>query len=248
MEILDKFTAPLAYPEADNDDSSFPVNAVLPDGTRKSYNFTKETKIGTLVSMIQNDPSVSVPQDKSICIIYHGRILKSTEKFSEVDDTPDYTVTVMFRLNKSNEALSNEDLESELRGFDRLKRMNYTEEQIANIRAHFHLMIGDENMPEDQKNEAEEEWLPAIFNTENPLQAFEAIDAERPVQTQNIPREHGHNIHVSENHFFIFAVVFGLIFGPASLLCLLISFQDVYGVSGILLGTALNLIIYYFFK
>ncbi|EAX91993.1 hypothetical protein TVAG_001630 [Trichomonas vaginalis G3] len=230
-------------------ENDFPVNAVFPDGSRKSYNFTRSTTVGDLIKTIQSDSSVVIPKDKSICIIYRGRILKSVEKFSEIDSVPDYTVTILFRLNKSDIIVDKEDLESELRGFDRLTRMNYTPEQIQEIRLSFHTMRGGLNDTDDQKYEAEEEWLPVIFNSDNPLEAFQAADAERPVQVQNTPRhnEVQINTEISGTIVFLFALCFGLIFGPFSLLLLFVSFHDVFGIGGLVVGSAINIILYFAF-
>jgi hypothetical protein len=48
--------------------------------------------------------------------------------------------------------------------------MNYTPEQIAEVRREFHTVHGSRNSPIEAQIDIEEEWFPVIFNAENPLQ------------------------------------------------------------------------------
>ena len=226
-----------------------PVSAVFPDGERKTYHFNKDSTVSELISEIMTDKSIEKPKDKGICIMYHGRILKSTEKFSEIDTIPDFAVSVVFRLNR-NAAPSdgqNGEEDTELRGFDRLTRMNYTPDQISEIRHQFHFMRGGLNETHEQQLDAEEEWLPVIFNSENPLETLQNADAERPIRTQ-IRRRHQNyeTFHFDQSSFwttFCIALVLGIVFGPASLLYLLISLQDKAGIAGIAIGVGIHYLI-----
>lgn len=237
--------SPLLNNENGND---LPISAVFPNGERKTYNFNKNSNVGNLIQNILSDKDINKPKDKSVCIMYHGRILKSTEKFSEIDSIPDYTVSVLFRINKSAAQAELEELgdEPELRGFDRLSRMNYTPEQIAEIRHQFHHMRGGLNESHDEQLDAEEEWLPVIFNSENPLETFQTADAERPIQTQNRVRHRRTNyetFHFEQSSFwvnFCIAFILGILFGPFSTLYLLISLRDKAGIFGIIAGIGVH--------
>jgi hypothetical protein len=233
---------------SDSESNNLPINAVFPDGSKKSYNFNSQSTVGNLVQLILSDTDIKKPKDKSICVMYHGRILKSSEKFSEIDTLPDYTVSILFRLCKSAAQAEQDQLDngSILKGFDRLTRMNYSPEQIEEIRHQFHRMRGGLNETRDQQIDAEEEWLPVIFNSENPLETFQTADAERPIQTQN-QAHHGRNnydtFHFEQNSFWInfsIAFILGVLFGPLSALYLFVSLRDKAGIFGIIVGIGVH--------
>lgn len=88
---------------------------------------------------------------------------QSTESNSTTEEVRDNNAD---NNNVENEENNDDDdrLASDLRGFDRLARMNYTPEQIAEIRRNFHTMQGSLNSSPEAQIEAEEEWFPVIFN------------------------------------------------------------------------------------
>lgn len=176
------------------------LHVLFSTGNRVDYEITNETSVNDLIQMISEDKSVQKPENRTIAIIYHGRILQPTDILSKIDTMTEFTVHVFFRQtsthkrshkhkndhqntqntpaadsatttdeNRDNNNQENNDdderLESDLRGFDRLTRMNYSPEQIAEIRRSFHTMQGDSNSSPEAQIEAEEEWFPVIFNT-----------------------------------------------------------------------------------
>lgn len=182
-------------------DSSVPpkLHILFPTGNRNDYDITNETTVSDLIQMIVDDKSVQKPENRTIALIYHGRILQPTDVLSKIDTMPEFTIHACFRQtsthkrghkhknehqntqntpttdpnppaeeNRDNNNQENNDdderLASDLRGFDRLTRMNYTPEQIAEIRRSFHTMQGSLNASHEAQLEAEEEWFPVIFN------------------------------------------------------------------------------------
>lgn len=232
--------------DQDNHEMDIVITAVLPNGEKHPYNFDSNSTVGDLMKLIKEDSTIEKPADRLLCIMYRGKLLQPAQKFSQIDSVPSYSVIVMFRLNHTESSNDSSNNTTELRGFDRLTRMNYSEEQIQDIRHHFHEMRGGQNESEDQKYEAEEEWLPVIFNCENPLDAFEALDTERPARRRDPVPTHDQieDISPSTLSTFLFAFVIGIIFGPVSLLCFIVSFQDLPGCTGIITGALIHFIIF----
>ncbi|EAX85836.1 hypothetical protein TVAG_132450 [Trichomonas vaginalis G3] len=232
----------------DPHDMDICVTAVFPDGTKKVYNFDNNDTVDHMMKLIKNDPSIQIPSGRNLCIMYQAKMLKDSQKFAEISDLPAFSVIIMFRMNQADIHLDSSNNTTELRGFDRLTRMNYTQEQIEEIRQHFHEMRGGLDDADEQKYEAEEEWLPVIFNCDNPLDAFETLDAQRPRRR----RHHTHEQRVetvdqvspSAISTFIFAVAIGIIFGPLSLICFFFSFQDLPGFIGIISGALIHFLLF----
>lgn len=190
----------MATPEQNDPtrDLSMPpkLHVLFPTGNRNDYEITNETNVSDLIQMIADDKTVQKPENRTIALIYHGRILQPTDVLSKIDTMSEFTIHACFRQtsshkrshkhknehqstqnetnstteeNRDNNNQENNDdderLASDLRGFDRLTRMNYTPEQIAEIRRSFHTMQGSLNASPEAQIEAEEEWFPVIFNT-----------------------------------------------------------------------------------
>ena len=191
------------------------ISASFPNGTVKTYQFDRFATVQNLIEQIQQDTTVEIPPEKAVAAIYRGKFLKSNEKFSEIDNYPEYTVLITFR-NMDSQHQNEGDEVHDLKGFDRLARMDYTPQQIEVIRQTFHQMRGSENDSPQQKIDAEEEWLPVIFNTDNPLEAF---------QTYNLSENRNErDIHELEQDLYKYVphVLFALIFGfPALIIALM---------------------------
>ena len=95
--------------------------------------------------------------------------LDEAEKVCEIDSLDEFTIHVFYRAVRSPEAPP-PPANSELRGFDRLLRMNYSQNEISDLRHRFHSMHGTLDASGDARLELEEEWFPVIFNQENPLE------------------------------------------------------------------------------
>lgn len=145
------------------------VHLMIPTGGRVTYDVTKDTTISDLIVRIRSDPAISNPPDRTISLIYRGRVLNEAEKVCEIDSLDEFTIHVFYRAVRSPEAPP-PPVNSELRGFDRLLRMNYSQNEISDLRHRFHSMHGTLDATGDARLELEEEWFPVIFNQENPLE------------------------------------------------------------------------------
>jgi hypothetical protein len=185
-------------------------------------------------------------------MIYHGRILQNDEVISRLDSLDGFTLHVFFKVvahERESESVGTADV----RGFDRLARMNYTPDQIARIREGFHVMHGTGDATQEERIEAEEEWFPVLFNHEVPLQdlaplreLFGLRDRIRPPVNQNeregiedIPPEDEFNLQ-SRWIRALFGFLVGGIFGIGSLIFLLVSLNDIWFLMGLFLGTMLH--------
>lgn len=237
-----EYESPLV--DSEQVDGEFAINAMFPDGQRKMYTFNYESKIQDLIDQIQNDDNIKKPEGRIICAMYRGKILENHEKISDLDSFSGFTVSILFRMPPKEKHLNKKD--KELKGFDRLERMNYTPQQIQEIRHQFHTMRGSLNDSIENKYNAEEEWLPVIFNSENPLELFRA-EMERPeipqeeYSDENAPTyEYIAYNRISPGFTFLIGFLLGMIFGPASLFFLIVSYKDTVGISGIISGILLS--------
>ena len=77
----------------------------------------------------------------------------------------------------------------ELRGFDRLHRMNFTNEQISVIRHNFHAMTHTLDSAEDAQLDLEEEWFATLFNQPDYLAILQQSNDENQGTIANIPED-----------------------------------------------------------
>jgi hypothetical protein len=231
------------------------LTVLFPTGDRISYDLTKETTVSELIRLIRDDPQAKKPANRNIVIIYQGRILQSTDVLSSVESQDEFTVHAFFRAIRVD-APNPEDL----RGFDRLARMNYTPEQIAELRRNFHVLHGTTDGTRDAQLDAEEEWCPVIFNHENPLQDLQlpAPAGRRQRNANPLVNNEGEEEELAVgqgertlDNFpslkFVCGMVMGLIFGVGSLVFLLIALQDGPFMLGLFSGTCAHYALKYYF-
>jgi hypothetical protein len=211
------------------------VHVLLPRGERVTYDITAETTISELISRIKSDPNVAKPANRTICIIYHGRVLHGDERIARLDSLEEFTLHLCFRGLPSARMESLDPQSADLRGFDRLIRMNYSAEQIAELRHNFHSMRGSLTAAPDDRIEAEEEWFPVIFNHENPLQNLGFLPPARPPPQEPVADLHppvpaGEEAGPPEIallnspwFMFLFGLAIGALFGIGSLVFLLMA-------------------------
>lgn len=167
----------------------FIVHALLSTGKRVDYSFPSSVTANDLTARIISDPNIEKPDGKIISLIHQGKqialnvSLKSLSKNNENE----IMLHVFFRIPPETENEKSEQSNiplDNLQGFDRLSSMNYTSQEIENIRRNFHHIQGTENSPHDQQISLEEEWFPTIFNQENPLDIFRTVRQPIIVQHQ----------------------------------------------------------------
>jgi hypothetical protein len=225
------------------------VHVLLPRGERITYDITPQTTISELISRIKSDASVAKPPNRRISIIYHGRVLQGDERIARLDSLEEFTLHLCFRGPPPGPPGSLDPQSADLLGFDRLRRMNYSPEKIAELRHNFHSMRGSLSARADERIEAEEEWFPVIFNHENPLQNLgfppptrpppqqQPADAHPLVQApeEDAPQEFA--LTSSPWLMFLFGVLFGAVFGIGSLIFILIAASNGPFLLGLFVGT-----------
>jgi len=224
------------------------VDVILPTGARVTCDVTKETTIGDLISEVC--ATAPAPADRTPSMVYRGRILESSELVSQLDTLEMFTMQLFYRAVRP---AARDPPAGDLRGFDRLQRMDYPEDQIAEMRHHFHAMHGTEDATADARLEAEEEWFPVIFNQENPLHAMQFRPFLDPARGRRRPRPHpparendnpiaqnGEAAGEDEDNSSwlrgFFGLVIGLIFGASALVFILLCLHDATFMFGLVLG------------
>ncbi|EAX86901.1 hypothetical protein TVAG_099170 [Trichomonas vaginalis G3] len=141
------------------------INVILPGDKHLQFNLQPQNTTKDLISMIKNDSNVQIPRNKILTLIYRGRILTGNEILSSFDSMTEFTIQGFYRNDPNSPNNNNEEIIiNDLRGFDRLRRMNYTPEQIQEIRNSFHSTHQPEDGSQQSMIDLEEEWFPVLFN------------------------------------------------------------------------------------
>lgn len=163
------------------------VNALLSTGPRAVYDIPSESSVSDLIDIIKQDSTIEKPPNKIISIIHSGKMLKPQDKFCEMNLGNEFSVNVFFRMPPQD--VETIPLQPEIKGFDRLSQMGYSQEQIAEIRLRFHENLGTTNASHDVQIEEEDNWFPTLFNQENPLEFFSSTDHPLNNEIMNRPPE-----------------------------------------------------------
>lgn len=198
------------------------VTVLFVNGDRRMYEIPENSTVDELVSIILKDTTISIPIDKTVTILYLGRLLNGDDRFTDLEDFHEFTVNCFFR--KKSEKLAEIQVEEpDLRGFERLSRLNYSADQIRSIRNQFHSINGSQNMTVSEQADIEEEWFPAIFDevTGNTLDDTfrEAINIQNEDEATVSPRaeeSEGNDTWIT----FISGFVLGFFFSYKSVLLL----------------------------
>lgn len=156
-----------------DDSTPYSVRCLFQTGTSVACSVGADARVGDLIDRLEASPGVTVPDGCRTALIYRGKFLDRSERLSSVEPMREFSVQVFFRAAKQPQAQQSEE-PRELRGFDRLTRMNFTAEQIRQIRANFHQMNGSAGQSAEERLDLEEEWFPVIFNQENPIDILNA--------------------------------------------------------------------------
>ena len=232
-------------------DSRVPViHLMLPTGARLTYDITKKTTVADIVARLSEDSAVTHPPDRRITLIYRGRVLKPRKKIAKLDTLDEFTIQVFYRAAE-REAPAAEANGADLRGFDRLRRMNVSDSYIENIRRQFHAVHGSQDAPAEQRIELEEEWFPVIFNQENPMLPFVLPgDQQEPGRRQApgiLNNEEEQELEFGTGAWLHLAVGLSLggLFGVGSLVCVVIAPRDRWFLIGLFAGSCLHYIARY---
>lgn len=221
--------------------SKYSITVLFQTGVRYVYEIDATSTVKDLISMIHRDERIEKPRHKRICLLYHGRILPHHTTISEIDTQPEFTMHCFFR----EKARSRRRLRSqpELRGFDRLTRLNFSPANIEQIRQQFHQMSGSTNRSHDDQLEIEEEWFPAIFNNiDDPLSPFHLRnrDDEQPLVVET---------NTSDEPFFVQFIVgaaIGFFVGIPSLIFIPCFIQKSNFLLGMSFGITFHFVVAFF--
>lgn len=226
--------------------SSVPiVHLLLPTGARVTYDITKKTTVSDIIARLSEDPSVTHPPDRTITLLYRGRILKPNRKIARLDSLDEFTVQVFYRAPRHREEAQPEaPLPSDLRGFDRLRRMNVPDSYIEQVRREFHEMNGTQNATAEERLALEEEWFPVIFDPENPMSPLTLPLTRRQQRRQRRESDeeelefgNGDGIRLSAG------LALGLLFGVGSLVFVVVAIRDRWFLIGLFAGACAHYVV-----
>lgn len=216
------------------------VTILFTDGKRLSVPIKASSTIGDLIAIIHQDSTITVPQNKNPIILYHGKIIPQDENLGNLESMDDFTVHCFFkviRLAEDQEKANAIDLD--LRGFDRLQRLNYSREQIDRIRANFrNIHRNEDEVTEEEQIEIEDEWFPALFTTDLPLDSIfeETDDVDLPTAPANQPRR----IWNKSLLFFALGFFFGYFLGIGSFIFAFLTIRNKKTLFGVLFGSLIH--------
>ena len=210
------------------------INILLPNGKKLKFDIDNNLTVGNLIKQIELDSNVIIPQGRQISIIYGGKILENNQILSKIEKMEEFSVHVFYRPLPGNPLITEEI--HEIKGFDRLLRMNYSREQIEEFRHSFHLLHNSLSEPNNIQVDLEEEWFPVIFNQENPLEALN-LPPSPPRNEENDNYDEDQPPWIN----FLLGLILGLIFGISSVIFMVISLHNKWLVFGLIAGTTLSL-------
>jgi hypothetical protein len=204
------------------DSDTVTVTAAMSTGLRRTIACPMSALVSDLISALESDSAVSRPPDSTTVIFYRGRVLDPQESLASLGAPGELSVLAFFRL-PSDPPVSPDALE----GFDRLLRMDYSEGEIASIRAEFHAVRGAEEEPPRVQAAAEEEWFTALFGGAGAGAAFLATPRAGEARELSL-----------WTVIFLFVTAFfsALCFGPVAFLVLFFSCSRRASVFGLMLG------------
>jgi hypothetical protein len=214
------------------------VQVMLPNGERIPFTVTAPTTISDLIDSLGQRGVV--PANRSVVLIYRGRIFQPQDVVVSLDSLDQFTIHALFRADRAA-GVAGDGAATDLRGFDRLARMNYSPQQIAQLRDNFHAMRGTRQARAEARMEAEEEWFPVLFNNDNPVQVLQQPEAPpAPDGLEPIAGEEPYVLDRYPRVKFGLGVFLGALFGIAGLVFMFMPRSDTTLFGGLFLGGCLH--------
>ncbi|OHT01199.1 hypothetical protein TRFO_32092 [Tritrichomonas foetus] len=217
------------------------ITIIFTDGKKREFNLdASTTKVSDLIGLVHQDQTIIEPPNTTTIILYHGRICSPDDVLGDLESMDEFTVHCFFKVIKLAESQKGDNLD--LRGFDRLQRLNYSPEQIARVRANFRAINGIDDQNEQDQIEIEDEWFPAIFSSELPLDSiFDDIDdfpiIDAPVQRSRIAFIWNRNWL-----FFVTGFLLGYFLGIGAFIFAFLTCRNKKAIFGIFLGSCVHYI------
>ena len=239
-----------------NRSGKYSITVLLQDGRTFLFDeVSPDIKISDFVDLILSSSRFSVPPNCHITLIYLGHLLSEDIKLRNIPNltTSVFTIHCIFRPNRNAPQGENHDSQGqyeELRGFDRLSRMNYTPEQIQRIRDQFHQLTRTSDLDREAQLSVEDEWFPALFNNNEDL-PFNFIGMRNPNNhnRSRSGREDETTLFQQEdesafNNYAFIAIILGAFFGFFGILFIFVSPNK----KQFLIGFSFGLSIHYLFS
>ena len=215
------------------------VSVIFTNGKRAEFSVDSSMKVQDFLDLIKKDQSIDDKPNSTISILYHGKIVDTGQILGDLDSMDEFSVHCFFRtIKNTNKSQELDDLD--LKGFDRLQRMNYTTEQIATIRQNFRSLQGINQQNEDEMLEIEDEWFPALFSEELPLDPF--LDDMEEIEIEHTQTRNGRSASLW-NMFqicFLCGFLLGYLLGAGALLFMFLTVRNKKLLFGIFIGTCFH--------
>jgi len=212
------------------------VTFFYPNGYKDHIELADTLLICQIIDQLLVKNAEMIPKEHSPRLIYKGRILSGNESLNSLEMEEEFTIHVFFQIKSQN---SDPIDIIELRGFQRLFRMNFTAERIEMLQYIFHERYGSLDRSEEERILLEDEWFPILFNqiiNNDNLDAFE------------IPNNNENTQDINDSPYisFVLGTFLGLIFGLASLSFSIIFYQNKWILFGQGFGTLINVSILFY--
>ena len=236
--ILESFCTHFMVEEVVDAPNQFNITILLQNGTSALFQISKNDTVSELKKLIEQSDKIEIPEGKSTKLLYLGHVLEDTSKLADIQKSScdEFTVHCFFKQQISDMCPESPSLDlntEEPHGFDRLRRMNYSQQQIRNIRQQFHRMLNSNHLTPEQQIDVEEEWLPALFNSnETTFGIFSRINRredEMPLFNQQM-----HHRSTNTNLFIGFCI--GIIFGVGIILIFPLFYHEKRLITGVIFG------------
>lgn len=216
------------------------VTVLFTDGKKINIEIKPLNTVKDLIASIQQDPTIIIPQNANPIILYHGKIINQDEQLGNLESMDEFTVHCFFKVIKLEEDHEKKNsIELDLRGFDRLQRLNYSREQIDRIRTNFrNIQQNEGEINEEEQIEIEDEWFPALFTTELPLDSIfeETDDIDLPAAPSNLSRP----VWNKSLLFFALGFFIGYFFGIGSFIFAFLTIRNKKTLVGVLFGSFIH--------
>ena len=148
------------------------ITVLFQNGARSVYTMNSTETAAALLERVKSDPSARLAPDQVPKLLFLGRIIQPTDILGVISTSTEFTVQCFGQRERNSEA---QPAAEPVKGFDRLTRVGYTAEQIAELRNAFHTVGRTSRLSQEEQLELEDEWVPALTLEGSPAAALRTI-------------------------------------------------------------------------
>ena len=148
------------------------ITVLFQNGSRSVYTMNSTEKAAALLERVKSDPSACLGPDQVPKLLFLGRIIQPSEVLGVISTSTEFTVQCFGQRERTSEP---QPASEPVKGFDRLTRVGYTAEQIAELRSAFHTVGRTSRLSHQEQIELEDEWVPALTLEGSPAAALRTI-------------------------------------------------------------------------